>query len=200
MTMYVLFNSEMYNSILGRSVLIFTIILLTTYNVMLGLGLVVLIIYMYPNGNYLEGLTVEPDAAVADAAKAKAVDAAKTDAEKAKAVATVTTDAEKAKAVAPAPAAPAPAAPAPAATTITTDLAKKTSDLMNMVMAKPESFTNNNNQSNDRISKEERLRPKTSVTTNLYPERGMGVSTTGYAEPSPNNSNGSNSLGFAFLS
>ena len=61
---------------------------------------------------------------------------------------------------------------------------------------KVESFTNN--KSNDRISKEERLRPKTSVTSNLYPERGMGVSTSSYNEPSPNSSIGA--LGFAFLS
>ena len=66
--------------------------------------------------------------------------------------------------------------------------------------AKTEGFTENKKHSGttDRITKEERMRPRSSVTPQLYQGRGHGVSSTGYQEPSPNSQ--SNGLGFAFLS
>ena len=66
--------------------------------------------------------------------------------------------------------------------------------------AKKEGFTENKKYSGttDRIAKEERMRPRSSVTPQLYQGRGHGVSTSGYQEPSPNSD--LNSLGFAFLS
>ena len=191
MTIYVLFSPEMYNSILGRSVIVFTIVLLTKYNIMLGLGLVLVAIYMYPDANYMsymEGMTGD-----------------------ATAPATTT---------APTPTAPSTSPVAAKKEEIKAKVASlpKAQDLQNALTAKmatiasgmaklgvnpsatTEGFTENKKYSGttDRIAKEERMRPRSSVTPQLYQGRGHGVSTSGYQEPSPNSD--LNSLGFAFLS
>jgi hypothetical protein len=61
---YILYNpNNILNSILGRTILVISIILSTKYNVMLGLGLMVVVIFLYANSSangtdytYLEGL------------------------------------------------------------------------------------------------------------------------------------------------
>jgi hypothetical protein len=205
MTIYVLFSPEMYNSILGRSVIVFTIVLLTKYNIMLGLGLVLVAIYMYPDANYMsymEGMTDSTTApsttttaptttaltTTAPIATASATPLAKpTDA-------TIAAKKEDIKAKIPSSAALSDALSKKMAT-IAEGMAKLG------VNSKPkEAFTENKKHSGttDRIAKEERMRPRSSVTPQLYQGRGHGVSTSGYQEPSPNSE--SNSLGFAFLS
>ena len=196
LTIYVLFSPEMYNSILGRSVVVFTIVLLAKYNIMLGLGLVVVAIFMYPDANYMnymEGMETATTTATPTAATTNATAiAAKKDAVKA----------AVAPAVAPAKEGSEPgsgtknlqAALAEQIKTITEQMPKLTAPA-----AKKEGFTENKKYSGttDRIATEERLRPRTSVTSQLYQGRGHGVSTNNFQEPSPNSSNG---LGFAFLS
>jgi len=119
MTIYVLFNPTMYNSILGRTILVSSVIVSTSYNFMIGLGVLTLIIYTYPATTYMEGLTG-----------------------------------------------------------------------LNKYNYNP----HKSHHKNDRISKEEKLRPK---TTHLYQSGVTPVSTNYYNEPM---AQGSNNLGFAFLS
>lgn len=175
----------MYNSILGRSILIITLILLTSCNVMAGLGLLVLILYMYPDANYMEGMASETGTTAKPIAAEPKPEPEDLAAKASQMMANIMNTTKKPQE--PTPVAEPVATPVATPVTVPTPVTTPT---------KVESFTNN--KSNDRISKEERLRPKTSVTSNLYPERGMGVSTSSYNEPSPNSSNGA--LGFAFLS
>jgi hypothetical protein len=195
MTIYVLFNPEMYNSILGRSVVVFTIVLLAKYNIMLGLGLVLVAIFMYPDANYMsymEGMTGDATAPTSTAPSPSPVAAKKEEI--------------KAKVATPTVATPAVATPLPKAQDLQTALTEKMTTLAAGmaklgVKSKPtEGFTENKKYSGttDRIAKEERMRPRSSVTPQLYQGRGHGVSTSGYQEPSPNSD--LNSLGFAFLS
>lgn len=198
LTIYVLFSPEMYNSILGRSVVVFTIVLLAKYNIMLGLGLVLVAIYMYPDANYMsymEGMTGDataPSTTASSPSPSPSPVAAKKEEIKAK--------------VAVAPPATPVATPLPKAQDIQTALTDKMTTLAAGmaklgVNSKPkEAFTENKKYSGttDRIAKEERMRPRSSVTPQLYQGRGHGVSTSGYQEPSPNSD--LNSLGFAFLS
>ena len=199
LTIYVLFSPEMYNSILGRSVVVFTIVLLAKYNIMIGLGLVLVAIFMYPDANYMnymEGMETATTTATPTATNATTnatAIAAKKDAVKA----------AVAPAVAPAKEGSEPgsgtknlqAALAEQIKTITEQMPKLTES-----PAKTEGFTENKKHSGttDRITKEERMRPRSSVTPQLYQGRGHGVSSAGYQEPSPNSQ--SNGLGFAFLS
>ena len=194
MTMYVLFNSEMYNSILGRSVVVFTIVLFAKYNIMLGLGLVLVAIFMYPDANYMrymEGMetaTTTATPATATAPNATAIAAKK--------AAVAPSKEEKKPETEPGSGTKQlQAALAEQIKTITEQMPKLTES-----PAKTEGFTENKKHSGttDRITKEERMRPRSSVTPQLYQGRGHGVSSAGYQEPSPNSQ--SNGLGFAFLS
>ena len=192
LTIYVLFSPEMYNSILGRSVVVFTIVLFAKYNIMLGLGLVLVAIFMYPDANYMRYM--------------EGMETATTTATPATATTNATAIAAKKDAVAPSKEEKKPetepgsgtkqlqAALAEQIKTITEQMPKLTAPA-----AKKEGFTENKKYSGttDRIATEERLRPRTSVTSQLYQGRGHGVSTNNFQEPSPNSSNG---LGFAFLS
>ena len=203
MTIYVLFSPEMYNSILGRTIVVFTIVLLAKYNIMLGLGLVLVAIYMYPDANYMsymEGMTGDATAPSTTATPSTTVSSPSTTPPLA-----VAAKKEEIKANV-ASAAPS-AAPLPKAQDLQTALTDKMATLAEG-MAKlgvtppstKEGFTENKKYSGttDRIAKEERMRPRSSVTPQLYQGRGHGVSTSGYQEPSPNSD--LNSLGFAFLS
>jgi len=206
LTIYVLFSPEMYNSILGRTVVVFTIVLLAKYNIMLGLGLVLVAIYMYPDANYMsymEGMTdttsATPSTSTTDPTTAPSVTATPTkptdDAIAAK------KEEIKAKGTG--------LEPGSGTAKIREELAKHADTIKNglkqLGIATPEdkpteAFTENKKYSGttDRIAKEERLRPKSSVTPQLYQGRGHGVSTNSFQEPSPNSQ--SNGLGFAFLS
>ena len=210
LTIYVLFSPEMYNSILGRSVVVFTIVLFAKYNIMLGLGLVLVAIFMYPDANYMrymEGMetatspsttpstvpstvpTTPPPNATAIAAKKDAVaEKVETKAETGAGTGTGTDSLQ---------------------TALTSKMATIASGMAKLGVTPPattttepvkESFTNNKQHSGttDRIAKEERMRPRSSVTPQLYQGRGHGVSTNSFQEPSPNSQ--SNGLGFAFLS
>ena len=203
LTIYVLFSPEMYNSILGRSVVVFTIVLFAKYNIMLGLGLVLVAIYMYPDANYMrymEGMTDSTSATPSTSTTAPTT--APTTATPTKPIdATIDAKKEEIKAKG--------LEPGSATATIQQELAKHadtiTNGLKQLGIATPEdkpkeAFTENKKHSGttDRIAKEERLRPKSSVTPQLYQGRGHGVSTTSFQEPSPNSQ--SNGLGFAFLS
>jgi len=203
LTIYVLFSPEMYNSILGRTVVVFTIVLLAKYNIMLGLGLVVVAIFMYPDANYMnymEGMTDSTSAtpatapATATATPTTATNATATAAKKDAVKATVATAKEEKKPEPGSGTKQLQAALAEQIKTITEQMPKLTAPA-----AKKEGFTENKKHSGttDRIATEERLRPRTSVTSQLYQGRGHGVSTNNFQEPSPNSSNG---LGFAFLS
>ena len=119
MTIYILFNPTMYNSILGRTVLVSSVIVSTNYNFIIGLVVLLLILYNYPATTYMEGLTN-----------------------------------------------------------------------LNKYNYNP----HHKHYKNDRLSKEEKLRPK---TTHLYQSGVTQVSTNEYREPA---AQGSNSLAFAFLS
>ena len=193
LTIYVLFSPEMYNSILGRSVVVFTIVLFAKYNIMLGLGLVLVAIFMYPDANYMrymEGMetaTTTATPATATAPNATAIAAKK--------AAVAPSKEEKKPETEPGSGTKQlQAALAEQIKTITEQMPKLTAPA-----AKKEGFTENKKYSGttDRIATEERLRPRTSVTSQLYQGRGHGVSTNNFQEPSPNSSNG---LGFAFLS
>lgn len=201
MTIYVLFSPEMYNSILGRTVVVFTIVLLTKYNIMLGLGLVLVAIYMYPDANYMsymEGMT--ENVTTASTATAPTTTATPT--------APTTTLAQKKDDKANVSSSATPSTTTlPKAQDLQTALTDKMATIasgMAKLGVKPaattESFTENKKYSGttDRIAKEERMRPRSSITPQLYQGRGHGVSTSGYQEPSPNSD--LNSLGFAFLS
>ena len=197
MTIYVLFSPEMYNSILGRSVVVFTIVLFAKYNIMLGLGLVLVAIFMYPDANYMrymEGMeTATTTATPATATTNATAIAAKKDAVKA---AIAPAKEEKKTETEPGSGTKnLQAALAEQIKTITEQMPKLTES-----PAKTEGFTENKKHSGttDRIAKEERMRPRSSITPQLYQGRGHGVSTSGYQEPSPNSD--LNSLGFAFLS
>ena len=193
LTIYVLFSPEMYNSILGRSVVVFTIVLFAKYNIMLGLGLVLVAIFMYPDANYMRYM--------------EGMETATTTATPATATTNATAIAAKKDAVAPSKEEKKPetepgsgtkqlqAALAEQIKTITEQMPKLTES-----PAKTEGFTENKKHSGttDRIAKEERMRPRSSVTPQLYQGRGHGVSTNSFQEPSPNSQ--SNGLGFAFLS
>ena len=200
LTIYVLFSPERYNSILGRSVVVFTIVLFAKYNIMLGLGLVLVAIFMYPDANYMrymEGMeTATTTATPATATTNATAIAAKKDAVKA-AIAPAIAPAKEEKKTETEPGSGTKnlqAALAEQIKTITEQMPKLTAPA-----AKKEGFTENKKYSGttDRIATEERLRPRTSVTSQLYQGRGHGVSTNNFQEPSPNSSNG---LGFAFLS
>ena len=193
LTIYVLFSPERYNSILGRSVVVFTIVLFAKYNIMLGLGLVLVAIFMYPDANYMrymEGMetaTTTATPATATAPNATAIAAKK--------AAVAPSKEEKKPETEPGSGTKQlQAALAEQIKTITEQMPKLTAPA-----AKKEGFTENKKYSGttDRIATEERLRPRTSVTSQLYQGRGHGVSTNNFQEPSPNSSNG---LGFAFLS
>ena len=198
LTIYVLFSPEMYNSILGRTVVVFTIVLLTKYNIMLGLGLVLVAIYMYPDANYMsymEGMTENVTTATAPTTTAP----------------TTTTLAQKRDDKANVSSSATPSTPSTTTLPKAQDLQTELTDKMATIasgMAKlgvnpaatTEGFTENKKYSGttDRIAKEERMRPRSSVTPQLYQGRGHGVSTNSFQEPSPNSQ--SNGLGFAFLS
>ena len=197
LTIYVLFSPEMYNSILGRSVVVFTIVLFAKYNIMLGLGLVLVAIFMYPDANYMrymEGMeTATTTATPATATTNATAIAAKKDAVKA---AIAPAKEEKKTETEPGSGTKnLQAALAEQIKTITEQMPKLTES-----PAKTEGFTENKKHSGttDRIAKEERMRPRSSVTPQLYQGRGHGVSTNSFQEPSPNSQ--SNGLGFAFLS
>ena len=210
MTIYVLFSPEMYNSILGRAVVVFTILLLAKYNFMLGLGLVLVAIYMYPDANYMnymEGMTTETtDSTTATATPATTSATPATTSTPILTSSTVDAKKEDIKNKVSDKSA------GSGTEQIKQDLAKHmetilnntkklgiTSDTTTPTEQTKESFTNNKktNGTTDRISKEEKLRPKSSVTPQLYQGRGHGVSTSSYQDPSPNESM---NLGFAFLS
>ena len=197
LTIYVLFSPEMYNSILGRSVVVFTIVLFAKYNIMLGLGLVLVAIFMYPDANYMrymEGMeTATTTATPATATTNATAIAAKKDAVKA---AIAPAKEEKKTETEPGSGTKnLQAALAEQIKTITEQMPKLTES-----PAKTEGSTENKKHSGttDRIAKEERMRPRSSVTPQLYQGRGHGVSTNSFQEPSPNSQ--SNGLGFAFLS
>ena len=201
LTIYVLFSPEMYNSILGRSVVVFTIVLFAKYNIMLGLGLVLVAIFMYPDANYMrymEGMeTATTTATPATATTNATAIAAKKDAVKA-AIAPAIAPAKEEKKTETEPGSGTKnlqAALAEQIKTITEQMPKLTES-----PAKTEGFTENKKHSGttDRLAKEERMRPRSSVTPQLYQGRGHGVSTNSFQEPSPNSQ--SNGLGFAFLS
>ena len=204
LTIYVLFSPEMYNSILGRTVVVFTIVLFAKYNIMLGLGLVLVAIYMYPDANYMnymEGMTdstATPATATASATTT-ATTTASTPAPTLTPSAVVAAKKEEVKEI----------EPGSGTAIIQKELAKHADTINNglkqLGIATPEdkpteAFTENKKHSGttDRIAKEERMRPRSSITPQLYQGRGHGVSTSGYQEPSPNSD--LNSLGFAFLS
>ena len=204
LTIYVLFSPQMYNSILGRTVVVFTIVLFAKYNIMLGLGLVLVAIYMYPDANYMnymEGMTdstATPATATASATTT-ATTTASTPAPTLTPSAVVAAKKEEVKEI----------EPGSGTAIIQKELAKHADTINNglkqLGIATPEdkpteAFTENKKHSGttDRIAKEERMRPRSSVTPQLYQGRGHGVSTNSFQEPSPNSQ--SNGLGFAFLS
>jgi hypothetical protein len=200
----------MYNSILGRSVVVFTIVLFAKYNIMLGLGLVLVAIYMYPDSNYMrymEGMenvttTATPATATANA-NASPSNATPTPTPNATATA-AKKDAVKASVVpSKVEGLTSKSEPGSGTKNLQAALAEQiktiAEQMPKLTEPKKEGFTENKKHSGttDRIATEERLRPKTSVTSQLYQGRGHGVSTNNFQEPSPNSSNG---LGFAFLS
>jgi hypothetical protein len=218
LTIYVLFSPEMYNSILGRSVVVFTIVLLTKYNIMLGLGLVLVAIYMYPDANYMsymEGMT-DSTTSTTDPTTTSTAPSTTTPSTTTPSTTTTPTTAPSVTATPTKPTDDTIAAKkeeiktsGSGTATIQQELAKHantiTNGLKQLGIATPEdkpteAFTENKKYSGttDRIAKEERLRPKSSVTPQLYQGRGNGVSTNSFQEPSPNSQ--SNGLGFAFLS
>ena len=180
MSVYVLFNSNMYNSILGRTILVITVIILTKYNIMLGLGLVILIIYMCPDAysGYMEGMeTATPPPTSDTSAMTKQATDMITQLMNSPGLSSLTAETnKKAPAVAtPAVATPAVATPAVATPATTT-----------------ESFTNSKKHYNsNQLSVDEKLRPKTSVTSKIYNRTSVNEATELLSENS--------SLGFSFL-